>query len=228
MADDPRTGPAGRPRRRGSLVSAGAALGTHWLAWANTLTALFVALPFVAPALLALGQPEAASLLYAAYRGVCHQWAFRSYFLFGSRPTYGMDELSQLVGPTQVYSFLGTPELGYKVAFCERDVAIYLAVLGGGLLYARLRHRVPALGPLGYLALIVPMALDGFTQLFGWRESSVELRTLTGTLFGLASVWLAYPRIDRVLGGRVADRASALSASPVGRRRRAVPGVGHP
>ncbi len=43
------------------------------------------------------------------------------------------------------------------------------------------------------------MAVDGFTQLVGWRESTVELRTLTGALFGAASVWLIYPRVDAVL-----------------------------
>ena len=38
-----------------------------------------------------------------------------------------------------------------------------------------------------YLLLIAPMAIDGLTQLVGWRESNWELRTLTGALFGLAS-----------------------------------------
>ena len=179
----------------------------HWLAWANAAAAAFVALPLVAPTLLLLGQPEAANLVYAAYRVVCHQWAFRSYFLFGARPTYGVEELGELVGSAQVYTFVGSPELGYKVAFCERDVAIYLAVLVGGLCYGLLRRRAGALAPVGYLALIAPMAFDGFTQLFGWRESSAELRTITGLLFGLASVWLIYPRVDRALRAEAAESA---------------------
>jgi uncharacterized membrane protein len=40
------------------------------------------------------------------------------------------------------------------------------------------------------------MAVDGFTQLFGWRQSDWFLRTATGALFGMASVWLAYPYIE--------------------------------
>ena len=44
--------------------------------------------------------------------------------------------------------------------------------------------------------LIAPMALDGFTQLFGFRESTWELRVVTGTLFGIASVWLIYPHLQ--------------------------------
>src|ERR1700682_2051648 len=44
------------------------------------------------------------------------------------------------------------------------------------------------------------MAIDGFTQLFGWRESTWELRVVTGLLFGLASGWLVLPRLDAAFG----------------------------
>ncbi len=37
-------------------------------------------------------------------------------------------------------------------------------------------------------------ALDGLTQLVGWRESTWELRIATGVLFGIASGWFLYPR----------------------------------
>jgi len=46
-----------------------------------------------------------------------------------------------------------------------------------------------ALGPRGVAILVVvgivvlgllPIAVDGFTQLFGWRESTNELRVITG------------------------------------------------
>ena len=169
---------------------------THWLAFANLLVGLFAALPLLAPVLLAYGFVGPANAIYGAYRLVCHQWAFRSYSLFGAQPTYPFGDLAQLVGPERAYGFLGSPELGYKVAFCERDVAIYLTVLLTGLAYGLLRERVRPLGLTAYAFLILPMAVDGFTQLLGWRESTVELRTLTGALFGLASVWLVYPRVD--------------------------------
>ena len=91
--------------------------------------------------------------IYAAYQLVCHQWAFRSYFLFGPeldiRP-----RRAQRPGrsATRSTAFVGSPELGYKVAFCERDVAIYLAVLAAGLAYGRLRERLPSLGLVGVRA----------------------------------------------------------------------------
>ena len=106
---------------------------------------MFVGLPFLAPVLLALGYAEPANAIYAAYAVVCHQWAFRSYFLFGPHLEYGPDTLGGLVGQGAMYGFVGSPELGYKVAFCERDVAIYLAVLLAGLAYGR--YREPAAEP---------------------------------------------------------------------------------
>jgi uncharacterized membrane protein len=205
MADHTRAGAPGDRGRVGPPVNAPAAARAHWLALANATAAVFIALPFLAPALLAAGYTGTANVIYALYRAVCHQWAFRSYFLFGPQPTYGADSLRSLVGDDRLFSFVGSPELGYKVAFCERDVAIYLAVLIGGLAYAALRPRLGPLGLAAYVALIAPMAVDGFTQLFGLRESTVELRTLTGALFGLASVWLVYPRIDAVLAVRASD-----------------------
>ena len=39
-------------------------------------------LPFLAPLLLAAGFDAPANAIYAAYQTVCHQWAFRSFFLF--------------------------------------------------------------------------------------------------------------------------------------------------
>ncbi len=188
-------------------------LRRHWLLGVNVAVAVFVGLPFLAPVLLALGYDEPANALYAAYQTVCHQWAFRSYFLFGPHAEYGPEMLTALVGPDAVYGFVGSPELGYKVAFCERDVAIYLAALFAGVAYGRYRDRLPSLGLASYGLLILPMAVDGLTQLVGWRESTVELRTLTGALFGVASVWLIYPRIEAVLARDLGPRPTTAGAS---------------
>lgn len=186
-------------------------LGRHWLGLANGASALFLGLPFLAPVLLRSGRTDLADVIYRAYLLTCHEWPFRAYFLFGPRATYTVAEL-QAAGVEALYDFRGSPELGYKVAFCARNVAIYAAVLAGGLAYARRRGRARPLSFRAYLALIAPMALDGLTQLAGWRESTWELRTATGVLFGLASVWLLYPRFDE-----------ALRDPPMARRARTAP-----
>jgi uncharacterized membrane protein len=180
------------------LNRSGRACLRHWLELANTTAAIVLALPFLAPLLLRVGEAQLANLIYDAYGFTCHEWPFRAFFLFGPQATYSAGEL-QAAGLTSIYDFRGSPELGYKVAFCARNVAIYAGVLLGGLLYARSGQRHPALSFGRYLLLITPMAVDGFTQLPGWRESTWELRTFTGLLFGLASTWLIYPRLSALI-----------------------------
>ncbi len=172
---------------------------TWWLGVATSCVGVFVGLPLLAPLLLATGFGEPAGAIYAAYEYVCHQWAFRSYFLLGAQSVYSSSDLVQLVGADHAHGFVGSPELGYKLAFCQRCAAIYAAVLLAGFAYAHLRDRIRPLGLTAYALLALPMALDGFSQAFGWRESGAELRTLTGVLFGVASVWLIYPRVDAAL-----------------------------
>jgi uncharacterized membrane protein len=92
------------------------------------------------------------------------------------------------------------------VAFCQRDIATYAALLLGGLTYSVLRRRGLRAMPfwLFILAGVIPMGLDGGTQFisliipgFPARESVWQLRTLTGALFGLSIAWLAYPYIQQ-------------------------------
>ena len=168
----------------------------HWLLALNVSVGLFLGGAFAAPILARLGWQQAADALYSAYHLTCHQWAFRSFFLFGQQVVYTQQQLAQL--NQQPFTFAGSQELGWKLAFCERDLAIYLGLLLVGLLYARWRGLQPA-GFALYGVLILPMAVDGFTQMFGWRESTWELRLSTGLLFGLASAWLVLPRLDAAL-----------------------------
>ena len=189
-------------------------LARRWLALANLSTALFLALPFLAPLLLWAGRAEAANAIYTAYQLTCHEWPFRAYFLFGPQATYSVVELQSL-GIADVYDFRGSPELGFKVAFCARNVAIYAAVLLAGLAYAWRRQCRP-LSFAGFALLCAPMAVDGLTQLAGWRESTWELRTLTGLPFGAASVWLIYPRLDELLAELSAPPARMAAESPAG------------
>lgn len=182
---------------------------SHWLTLVNAGLALFLGLAVLAPVLMLAGLTTPAGWIYSAYHLVCHQWAFRSYFLFGPRLVYPLETLRALVGPDQVYDFVGSPALGYKVAFCERDVAIYAALLLAGLAFTRVRGRLRPPPLTLFALLLLPIALDGFTQLFGWRESTWELRTATGALFGLAAAWLIYPQLE--WSARRAARRSGLA-----------------
>src|SRR5947207_12286867 len=114
----------------------------HWLLSLNLGVALFLTGALAAPVLAAVGWQAAADALYAAYHFTCHQWAFRSFFFFGQQPVYSQQSLAaQGIDP---FGFMGNPSLGWKMAFCERDLAIYVGLLIVGLLYARQRNRQPS------------------------------------------------------------------------------------
>ena len=184
------------------MTRAESLIASHWLGTVNSLIATFVALPVLAPMLLALGWGDLSDLIYRAYSHVCHQWAQRSFFILGPHLTYTLSELSVLVGNGTPEAMVGSNQIGYKIAFCERDLAIYSSILAAGLGIALLRPRIRPLSVASYAALLLPIAVDGFTQLFGWRESTPFLRIFTGTCFGAATVWFIYPRIDLLVAAR--------------------------
>ncbi len=152
------------------LDRAASFLVDHWLALFNSVVALYVALPVVAPLLLVAGARVPADFIYWLYSYACNQLPTHSWFLFG-----------------------------YQMAFCQRDTAIYLSLLVGGILYGQRRYWTRGLPLWMYVLLALPIAIDGGTATLGWRESTPLLRTLTGALFGLASAWYLYPLMDRAL-----------------------------
>lgn len=195
------------------------AFARRWLLFFNLFILLYVGLPFLAPVFMNAGLTGPARVIYRAYSPVCHQLGYRSWYLFGERSAYPRDIFQAYTGidPNDLLAaraFIGNPQMGYKVAFCERDVAIYGGMFLAGLIFALpfVRQRVKPLHWLAWgLVGVAPIALDGFSQLFSqypyntfalfsWlppRESTASLRTLTGGLFGLANVWLAYPYIEQ-------------------------------
>lgn len=188
----------------------------HWLAVANVLAFAYVGLPVLAPVLMYLGAEDLGMIIHRLYRPLCHQLPQRSFFLFGPRLVYTLPELLERVGASEMANqwsgqFVGNETVGYKIAFCQRDLAIYGAILVAGLAYALLRRwrPVPPLPGWAYLLGLLPMALDGGYQLLsnaavvlwpdwplGAYESPPLMRVVTGALFGVVTVWLAYPYVQ--------------------------------
>lgn len=196
------------------------AVARHWLAGANAFVFLILSLPFAAPVLMKVGATEQAGWIYTLYSPMCHQLGFRSWFLFGEQAAYprslvagDQTSFGEATGIRETdlaaaRGFRGNAALGYKVAFCQRDVAMYGGILTGGLLYALARRRLPRLPLWAWLLFgIAPIALDGGTQLlsgWGWfpglsRESTPLLRTVTGLAFGIFNVWFAYPLVEETM-----------------------------
>jgi uncharacterized membrane protein len=208
------------------------AFSKNWLRITLTAIGIFASLPFVAPTMMKLGMTTPASLLYTLYSPFCHQFAFRSIFLYGEQPFYPRaiantpytdyesyaqrtEGLEPASSPTDfsiafwmpARSFVGNEEMGYKTTLCARDVAIYLALFMGGIIYSipRVRQRLRPMPIWIYIIVgLGPIGLDGVSQLLSYepfslwqvRETMPFFRISTGALFGLMNAWLAFPYIE--------------------------------
>lgn len=144
-------------------------LTRHWTLVFNGLFLLVVGLAFAAPLLQAAGLEGLGGALFGAYRRVCHQYPERSFYVFGR-----------------------------QVAFCQRDVGVYLGLFLGGLAYAASSGWVRLRSTRLYLLVFVlPVAVDGLTQLLGLRTSAWPLRLGTGLLFGVGTALFAYPFLQQ-------------------------------
>jgi uncharacterized membrane protein len=208
----------------------------HYLGFIIGFLLLYVGLPFVAPILMKVNQPFTAKVIYTIYGPLCHQLAFRSYFLFGAQPVYprilaGLSlpitwnsiTNSSTIDFYAAKAFIGDPFLGYKVAICERDIAMYGSFAIFSIIFGTSRKKIPSLSFWIWLvAGVLPIAIDGTSQFSGlglniltWlppRESTPLLRTLTGVLFGTLSGWYVLPLLDQSVVGTRNELLTKLEA----------------
>ena len=190
----------------------------HWLLFINLIMGLFITLPYLTPVFEYLGWHGVANVIHRAYRMTCHQLPERSFFV-----------------------------LGYQASLCHRCSAIWLTFLIGGIIFGLSGKRIKPLPFHWWILALIPIGLDGGTQLMGpfyeilpgwllsgvsvalwigltaymigkkvpnWqyylfvacfpagmifihltgtRLSNWQLRSITGTVFGLANAWMMYP-----------------------------------
>lgn len=193
----------------------------HYMFLFNLAVLIYVGFAFLAPVFMKIGATDVAKTIYTIYKPLCHQLAFRSFFIFGDQAVYpresahvddlmtygeisGFDENDIIVAR----EFNGNEQYGYKVALCQRDIAIYLSIFMFGLIFSLSGRNIKPIPWYVWLILgIGPIGLDGFSQLlsqtgyalFNWlpyRESTPLLRVITGGLFGLFTAWYGYPFIE--------------------------------
>ncbi len=141
--------------------------------WATVLTVILGALVFIAlsiPFLSYFGLDAIAKPLFYSLHYVCAQIPSHSFYIFG-----------------------------HQLGMCERNFSIYTSMFLGSLLFTLTKKRLPGIPWWLWILLILPMAIDGTTQMFGLRESTWMLRVVTGTLFGLGNVWFALPFMQKTL-----------------------------
>jgi len=221
-------------------------LSRNWLAIVLGFLFIYTGLSLTAPFLMKAGYDSAADIVYKIYSPLCHQFAFRSVFFFGDQAFYPRAAAGSDLGSFESYaaadphfagidlsmwsadlqlaarSFKGNEEMGYKAALCERDIAIYGAMFLTGLLFTRVRRWLRPAPLWLYLILgLMPMGLDGFSQLFSYppfefwpvRETLPVYRMLTGSLFGLMNVWLAFPYLEMSMNDTIESIGAKLEAA---------------
>lgn len=190
---------------------------SYWILTFSVLIGLYVGLPFMAPVFMALGLEFPARAIYTIYSFLCHQLPQRSYFLFGPQFTYSLTEIQAVWQDTTNFGilrqFIGTPDMGWKVAWSDRMVSMYTSILIFSWIWYPLRRRLRGLSWQGLLILIIPMAIDGFTHMFsdfaglgqGFRDSNAWLAALTNNsmpaTFYAGDGWGSFNSIMRLVTG---------------------------
>lgn len=162
--------PTRSPREERIIIAVDRAIyhiARRWMWVLNTVGAIFVMLPFIAPLLMAAGQRTLADVIYRPFSLICSQIPSHSFHI-----------------------------LGYQMADCERCMAIYSGLLLLSVVYSLSKRNIRPATLTELVILSLPISIDGFTQLFGWRQSTWELRVITGSLFAIGIAWIAYPRLE--------------------------------
>jgi uncharacterized membrane protein len=152
--------------------------------------------------------------------------------LFGEKAVYSLPELVDRVGEDNLplypwpSPFNGNEQVGYKVALCQRDLAIYGMLLLSGLAFGLVRSRARPISFWLYVLIgVIPIGLDGGTQLVSYilpglfpggvpRESTWVLRTITGAAFGWTTAWLIFPHLQAAFA-EIGEKSSERLVSPV-------------
>ena len=200
-------------------------ISKHYLAVFNLFILIYLGLPILAPALMQSGAELPAKIIYRGYGLLCHQLAYRSVFLFGEQVVYpraaanvdgyitygqatGLSEGDSVGDRFEARGYIGDDRVGYKIALCQRDMAIYSGILLFGLLFGLTGKRIPGLPWYLWILLgLVPIGVDGLSQLISqpplefipYRESIPILRILTGFSFGFTTAWFGYPLVEEAM-----------------------------
>jgi uncharacterized membrane protein len=151
--------------------------------WAHLITGimgLLVLTALLIPFLSYLGLDIIAKPLFYSLHLVCAQIPAHSFFIFG-----------------------------HQLGLCARNLSIYSSMTLVGLIFILTKKRLPGLPWWLWALMLLPIAWDGLTQMFGLRQSTWELRALTGTLFGFANIWFVFPLIQKTLLETMPEQAPA-------------------
>lgn len=205
-------------------------ISRNWMVLFSLLYGLYVGLPFLAPVLMEKGLAPLGRVIYTIYSFLCHQLPERSFFLFGSKIMIPLAEIQaswQVTdNPLVLRQFIGSPELGWKVAWSDRMVFMFTSILIFAWIWWIFRRGIPKISWKVLLLFLLPMAIDGTTHMIsdifglhqGFRDSNAWLAAITQNAFAPAfyagDAWGSFNSIMRMISGIVFGAGIVLLGFP--------------
>lgn len=207
----------------------------RWLALLILALGVWTLTPWLAPLFMHWGWTVPGRLIYMLYAAFCHQMPQRSWFFFGPKLSYSLAEVQAVwPEPATVWGlrgFVGTADMGWKLAWSDRMVSFYGGLFLFSLFYVLLRGPIRRsswrLSWRWLLVLLLPLALDGMTHMVsdlagigvGFRETNAWLAALTGNAlpatFYAGDAWSSFNAILRLVTGLLGSFALIFWALPL-------------
>lgn len=150
-----------------------------------TIMSLLIFLILITP-ILQMSKSPIASSLFNLFSLFCHQLFERSLC---------MNQYMEIANCSIDNGYI------YQFPVCSRDISFYFAMFIGGIIYLilALLRKVDQFNVPNFIYLILfilPLAIDGITQLIDLRESTNQLRLVTGFLAGITMPFYIIPLIN--------------------------------
>lgn len=205
-------------------------LRKYWIVVFGIVFGVYAFMPFLAPAFMHIGSKGLGNAIYFIYSFLCHQLPERSFFLFGPKLTYSIAEIGATGQDTSnmlaLRHFIGNVAMGWKVAWSDRMVSMFISLWAFGLLWWPFRKRLPKLPLWALILFLLPMAVDGGTHFLsdlagiglGFRDTNLWLATLSQNIFRpgfyAGDAWGSFNSLMRLLTGVLFGLGVAWFAFP--------------
>ncbi len=166
----------------------------HWFETFLIVYGVWVFMPFLAPVFMHMGWTGAGKAIYFVYSFFCHQLPERSFFLFGQKTTYSLDEIrvawQDTSNPMILRQFIGNESMGWKIAWSDRMISFYTSVWWFAVIWFPLRRKLKPLSWWSFALFLFPIIMDGGTHAIsdlagigqGFRDTNVWLAVLTNNI----------------------------------------------
>lgn len=123
--------------------------------------------------------------MYHFFSFFCHQITQRSLCVYETSIADCYNQNTKYENNTKEIRVNNLIGKGIKFPVCSRDTAFFFSMLIGGIIIWIFNKNYNNPLPLWlFILIILPLAIDGLTQIIGLRESTNTIRIITGFIAG--------------------------------------------